>query len=53
MFRKNIKAQKMHLFRLSLGFLVEAKPRLENRRGEKALFGQGTQRFSCSSRQKF
>jgi hypothetical protein len=31
----------VHLFRTSLGFLVEAQPRLENRRGQKALFGQG------------
>jgi hypothetical protein len=38
-----IKAQKMHLFCPRLGFLVEvqAEPRLENRRGQKALFGQG------------
>jgi hypothetical protein len=36
-----IKAQKVHLFRPSLGFLVEAQPRLENRRGQKALFGRG------------
>jgi hypothetical protein len=31
-----MKAQKVHLFRLSLGYLVEAQPRLENRRGQKA-----------------
>jgi hypothetical protein len=31
----------VHLFRPSLGFLVEAQPRLENRRGQKALFGRG------------
>jgi hypothetical protein len=31
----------VHLFRPSLGFLVEAEPRLENRRGQKALFGRG------------
>jgi hypothetical protein len=36
-----IKAQKVYLFRPSLGFLVEAEPRLENRRGQKALFGRG------------
>jgi hypothetical protein len=29
----------VHLFRPSLGFLVEAQPRLENR--QKALFGRG------------
>jgi hypothetical protein len=28
----------VHLFSPSLGFLVEAEPRLENRRGQKALF---------------
>jgi hypothetical protein len=28
--------QKVHLFRASLGFLAEAQPRLENRRGQKA-----------------
>jgi hypothetical protein len=33
--------QKVHLFRSSLGFLVEAQSRLENRRGKKALFGRG------------
>jgi hypothetical protein len=31
----------VHLFRPSLGFLVEAQPRLENRRGQKALFDRG------------
>jgi hypothetical protein len=31
----------VHLFRPTLGFLVEAEPRLENRRGQKALFGRG------------
>jgi hypothetical protein len=31
----------VHLFRPSLGFLVEAQPRVENRRGQKALFGRG------------
>jgi hypothetical protein len=31
------KAQKVHLFRPSLGFLAEAQPRLDNRRGQKAL----------------
>jgi hypothetical protein len=36
-----IKAQKVHLFRPSLGFLAEADPRLENRRGQKVLFGRG------------
>jgi hypothetical protein len=30
----------VHLFRPSLGFLVEAQPSLENRRGQKALFGR-------------
>jgi hypothetical protein len=34
-------AKKVHLFRPSLDFLVEAQPRLENRRGQKALFGRG------------
>jgi hypothetical protein len=29
----------MHLFRPSLSFLLEAQPRLENRRGQKTLFG--------------
>jgi hypothetical protein len=42
--RKNsylcIKAQKVHLFRPGQGFLVEAEPRHENRRGQKALFGR-------------
>jgi hypothetical protein len=28
-------------FSFDSGFLVEAEPRLENRRGQKALFGQG------------
>jgi hypothetical protein len=32
---------KVHFFRPSLGFLVEAQSRLENRRGQKALFGRG------------
>jgi hypothetical protein len=36
-----IKAKKCIFFCLSLGFLVEAEPRLENRRGQKALFGLG------------
>jgi hypothetical protein len=31
----------VHLFGPSLGFLVETKPRLENRRRQKALFGRG------------
>jgi hypothetical protein len=31
----------MYFFRPSLGFLVEAQPRLENRRRQKALFGRG------------
>jgi hypothetical protein len=30
---------KVHLFRPSLSFLAEAQPRLENRRGQKVLFG--------------
>jgi hypothetical protein len=34
------KAQKVHLFRPSLGFLAEAQPRLNKRRGQKALFGR-------------
>jgi hypothetical protein len=34
-------SQKVHLFDPSLGFLVEAQPRLENRREQKALFGRG------------
>jgi hypothetical protein len=38
-----IKVQKVHLFRPSLSFLVEAEPRLENRRGQKTLFGRGAQ----------
>jgi hypothetical protein len=29
--------QKVHLFRPSLSFLAEAQPRLQNRRGQKAL----------------
>jgi hypothetical protein len=33
----------VHLFRPSLGFLAEAQPRLENRPGQKALFGRGAQ----------
>jgi hypothetical protein len=37
--------QKVHLFRPSLGFLAEAQPRLENRRGQKALFGGGAHNF--------
>jgi hypothetical protein len=36
-----IKAQKVLFVRPSLGFLVEAQPRLENMRGQKALFGRG------------
>jgi hypothetical protein len=36
-----IKAQKVQHFRPSLGFLVEAQPRLENRREQKALFDRG------------
>jgi hypothetical protein len=32
------KTQKVHLFGPNLGFLVETKPRLENRRRQKALF---------------
>jgi hypothetical protein len=35
----------VHLFRPSLGFLVEAQPRVENRRGQKALFGRGAHVF--------
>jgi hypothetical protein len=31
----------VHLFRPSLGFLVEAQVRLENRRRQKALFARG------------
>jgi hypothetical protein len=31
----------VHLFSANLGFLVEAEPRLENKRGQKALFGRG------------
>jgi hypothetical protein len=31
----------VNLFRPSPGFLVEAEPRLEIRRGQKALFGRG------------
>jgi hypothetical protein len=30
----------VHLFRLSLGFLVKAQPRLENSRGEKTLLAE-------------
>jgi hypothetical protein len=30
----------VHIFNPSLGFLVEAEPRLENRRGQKALLGR-------------
>jgi hypothetical protein len=32
--------QKVHLFHPSLSFLAEAQPRIENRRGQKALFGE-------------
>jgi hypothetical protein len=35
----------VHLFRPSLGFLVEAEPRLENRRGQKALFARLAHNF--------
>jgi hypothetical protein len=35
--------QKVHLFCPS--FLAEAQPRLENKRGQKALFGRGTLNF--------
>jgi hypothetical protein len=31
----------VHLFHPSVGFLVEAQLRLENGRGQKALFGRG------------
>jgi hypothetical protein len=31
----------VHLFRPSLGFLVEAEPRLNNRQGQKVLFVRG------------
>jgi hypothetical protein len=34
----------VHLFRPSLGFLVEAKPR-QNRREQKALFDRGAHNF--------
>jgi hypothetical protein len=37
-------SQKVHLVRPSLSFPAEARPRLRNRRGEKAVFG--TLRFS-------
>jgi hypothetical protein len=30
----------VHLFRPSVSFLAEAQPRLDNRRGQKALFGK-------------
>jgi hypothetical protein len=43
-----IKAQKVPLFRPSLSFLVEAQPRLENRRGQKALFGRGAHKVRLS-----
>jgi hypothetical protein len=33
--------QKSAFFSTSLGFLVETEPRLQNRRGQKALFGLG------------
>jgi uncharacterized membrane protein YbaN (DUF454 family) len=35
----------MHLFCLSLSFLAEAQPRLENRLGQKALFGREAQNY--------
>jgi hypothetical protein len=31
----------VHLFGPSMGFLVEAQPKLENRREQKSLFGPG------------
>jgi hypothetical protein len=31
----------VHVFCPSLGFLGEGQPRLENRRGQKVLFGRG------------
>jgi hypothetical protein len=31
----------VYLFRPSLGFLIEAQPRFENKRGQKGLFGRG------------
>jgi hypothetical protein len=34
--------QKVHLLNSSLAFLVEAQPRLENRPGQKVLFGRST-----------
>jgi hypothetical protein len=33
--------QKVHLFCPSMGFLVEAEPRLENRRAQNSFFGRG------------
>jgi hypothetical protein len=38
--------QKVHLFRPNLSF-----PRLENRRGQKALFGRGAQKTSLEKLQ--
>jgi hypothetical protein len=35
----------VHLFRPSLGSLVEAQPSLENRRRQKVLFGRGAYVF--------
>jgi hypothetical protein len=35
----------VHLFRPRLSFLAEAQPRLDNRRGQKALFGRVAQIF--------
>jgi hypothetical protein len=42
--------QKVHLFRPRLSFLAEAQPRLDNRRGQKALFGRGAQIFFFGDR---
>jgi hypothetical protein len=36
-----IKTQKVHLFGPSMGILVEAEPKPENRREQKSLFGPG------------
>jgi hypothetical protein len=41
--------QKVYLFRSSLSFVAEAQPRLENRRGQKALFGRGAHYISLAT----
>jgi hypothetical protein len=48
-----IKAQKVHLFRPSLGFLVEVQPKLERARAKGTFWLRCTQRFSYLFRQTF